>query len=73
MTKRLDKIIEIAEKIEFPIYKVIDIYSRFKSRIYFQSVRKGENPQLDNSLLEEKTLKLTERYFLINKKKRKYG
>lgn len=66
---RLESIREIAIRNELPLYNVMEIYTRFNSRVYIASIKKGEQLLLYNPILEEKTFRLTERYFDIKKLK----
>lgn len=65
--KRLEKILEICMNNELKFLDVMEIYTRFSSKVYVESVKKGEQFQLYNPILEERTMKLTERYFNIKK------
>lgn len=67
MTKRLDTILDICVKNDLSFLEVMEIYTIYNSRVYARSVKKGEKFQLYNPILEEKTMKLTERYFDIKK------
>lgn len=66
---RLENIREIAIRNELPFYTVMDIYTRFNSKVYVRSIRKGEQLLLYNPILEEQTFKLTERYIDIKKQR----
>ena len=69
MNSRLETIREICVRNELGFLDVMRIYSKFNNRVYFQSIKKGENFLLYNPILEERTLRLTERYFDIKKVK----
>ena len=66
---RLESIREIAVRNELPLITVIEIYTRYNSRVYARSIRRGEKFLLYNPILEERTFKLTERYIDIKKQK----
>jgi hypothetical protein len=69
MSQRLDKILDICRENDLNFLDVMEIYTKFNSKVYARSVRKGEQFQLYNPVLEERTMKLTQRYFDIKKVK----
>jgi hypothetical protein len=64
---RMEAIREIALTHDIDFLRVLEIYSRFNSRVYAESCRKKEGLKLYNPRLECKTYDLTKRYFEIYK------
>ena len=69
MNKRLDTITEICVRNELNFYEVMEIYTRYNAKVYLRAYKQNKNHQLYNPELEERTLRLTERYFDIKKQK----
>ena len=67
MNSRLETIREIAVRNELNFIEVMEIYTRFNMRVYLQNVKKGDKMLLYDPVLEERTMKLTEKYFDIKK------
>ena len=64
---RMEAIREIAIFNKVPFLDVLEIYSKFNSRVYADSVKKKEKFLLYNPILEGRTYDLTDRYFKIHK------
>ena len=67
----LETIGEIAIRDKLPLVEVINIYTRFSTRVYTRALFKRENHELYNSILEKEIFELVERYFDIKKVKRR--
>jgi hypothetical protein len=67
---RLDKILDICASNKLNFIEVMKIYTRYNRKVYARSVKKGEQLQLYNPILEDRTMKLTERYFRIKENKK---
>ena len=69
MNRRLETITEICVRNELNFWDVMEIYTRYNAKVYLRAYKRNENHQLYNPELEERTMRLTERYFDIKKQK----
>jgi len=64
-SKRLEMIEEICIRNERKFMEVAEIFLKYNARVYVRSIKGGESFKLYNPILEEETMRLTERYFDI--------
>ena len=64
---RLEMITDIVARNELPLLDVLEIYTRFNYRVYKEHNKKNEKSTHYDLALEEKTYRLTERYFDIQR------
>jgi len=71
MNGRLEKISEICVRNELGFWDVMRIYSKYSTKVYVRNYKElGENRlQYGHPVLEERTMRLVERYFDIKKQK----
>ena len=67
MNNRMERIIAMSNENHIGFLEVMEIYSKFNYKIYYRATQKDNQFRLYDPVLEEETMKKTERYF------RRYG
>ena len=59
----MERIIAMSNENHIGFVEVMEIYSKFNYKIYYRATKKDSQFRLYDPVLEEETMKCTERYF----------